>query len=62
MYSHLMNTTELTLGWDFYGPLIGMVVLILMGGKNLGGCRTRVADHVADHGGASSGTHWRGPV
>lgn len=31
MYSHLLNTTELTLGWDFYGPLLGMVTLILLG-------------------------------
>lgn len=31
MYSHLMNTTELTLGWEFYGPLLGMVILILLG-------------------------------
>lgn len=31
MYSHLLNTTELTLGWDFYGPLLGMIVLILLG-------------------------------
>ncbi len=31
MYSHLMNTAELSLGWDFYGPLLGMVILILLG-------------------------------
>ncbi len=31
MYDHLMNTTELTLGWDFYGPLLGMVLFILLG-------------------------------
>jgi len=31
MYSHLLNTTELTLGWEFYGPLLGMVILILLG-------------------------------
>lgn len=31
MYQHLMSTTELTLGWSFYGPLLGMVVLILLG-------------------------------
>jgi len=31
MYQHLMSTTELTLGWSFYGPLIGMVILILLG-------------------------------
>ncbi|MBC8438554.1 MAG: TRAP transporter large permease [Deltaproteobacteria bacterium] len=31
MYNHLMNTAELSLGWDFYGPLLGMVILILLG-------------------------------
>lgn len=31
MYNHLMNTAELTLGWDFYGPLLGMVIFILLG-------------------------------
>ena len=31
MYSHLMNTTEISLGWAFYGPLFGMVILILLG-------------------------------
>jgi len=31
MYDHLMNTAELSLGWDFYGPLLGMVFLILLG-------------------------------
>jgi len=31
MYQHLMQTTELTLGWDFFIPLIGMVVFIIMG-------------------------------
>ncbi len=31
MYDHLMTTTELTLGWDFYGPLLGMVLFILLG-------------------------------
>jgi len=31
MYNHLMTTTELSLGWDFYGPLLGMVLFILLG-------------------------------
>jgi len=31
MYQHLMQTTELTLGWDFYIPLIGMIVFIILG-------------------------------
>lgn len=31
MYNHLLNTAELTLGWDFYGPLLGMVILVLLG-------------------------------
>lgn len=31
MYQILSQTQELSLGWDFYGPLIGMVVLILLG-------------------------------
>ena len=31
MYEHLMQTTELTLGWDFYIPLIGMIVFIILG-------------------------------
>ncbi len=31
MYDHLLNTTELTLGWDFYGPLLGMILFILLG-------------------------------
>jgi C4-dicarboxylate transporter DctM subunit len=31
MYQNLMQTTELTLGWDFYLPLIGMVVFIILG-------------------------------
>ena len=31
MYDHLMQTAELSLGWDFYGPLLGMVVFILLG-------------------------------
>jgi C4-dicarboxylate transporter DctM subunit len=31
MYQHLMQTTELTLGWDFFIPLIGMVVFIILG-------------------------------
>ncbi len=31
MYPLLMQTQELSLGWDFYGPLIGMVVMILLG-------------------------------
>jgi len=31
MYDHLMKTTELSLGWDFYGPLLGMVIFILLG-------------------------------
>lgn len=28
---HMLEQQELTLGWGFYGPLIGMVVLILLG-------------------------------
>lgn len=31
MYQHLLQTTELNLGWDFYLPLLGMVVFILLG-------------------------------
>jgi len=31
MYDHLMKTAELSLGWDFYGPLLGMVLFILLG-------------------------------
>jgi C4-dicarboxylate transporter DctM subunit len=31
MYAHLMQTTELTLGWGFYIPLIGMIVFIILG-------------------------------
>jgi len=31
MYEHLMQTTELTLGWGFYIPLIGMIVFIILG-------------------------------
>ena len=31
MYQHLLQTTELSLGWDFYLPLLGMVVFILLG-------------------------------
>ncbi len=31
MYQHLMQTTELTLGWGFYIPLIGMIVFIILG-------------------------------
>ena len=31
MYQHLMQTTELTLGWDFFIPLIGMIVFIILG-------------------------------
>ncbi len=31
MYSHLLQTTEIALGWDFYLPLIGMVVFIFLG-------------------------------
>ncbi len=31
MYNHLMTTAELSLGWDFYGPLLGMVLFILLG-------------------------------
>jgi C4-dicarboxylate transporter DctM subunit len=31
MYPLAMQAQELALGWDFYGPLIGMVVLILLG-------------------------------
>jgi tripartite ATP-independent transporter DctM subunit len=31
MYQQLMQTTELTLGWDFYIPLIGMIVFIILG-------------------------------
>jgi C4-dicarboxylate transporter DctM subunit len=31
MYDHLMQTAELSLGWDFYGPLLGMVLFILLG-------------------------------
>jgi C4-dicarboxylate transporter DctM subunit len=31
MFPLLMQTQELSLGWEFYGPLIGMVVLILLG-------------------------------
>lgn len=31
MYDHLMQTAELSLGWDFYGPLLGMVIFILLG-------------------------------
>ncbi len=31
MYAHLMQTAELSLGWDFYGPLLGMVLFILLG-------------------------------
>jgi len=31
MYSHLLQTTEIALGWDFYLPLAGMVVFILLG-------------------------------
>jgi C4-dicarboxylate transporter DctM subunit len=30
MYQHLMQTTQLSLGWDFYLPLIGMLVMILL--------------------------------
>jgi len=30
MYQHLMQTTQLSLGWDFYIPLIGMLVMILL--------------------------------
>jgi C4-dicarboxylate transporter DctM subunit len=31
MYDHLMITAELSLGWDFYGPLLGMVICIILG-------------------------------
>ena len=31
MYSHLLQTTELSLGWEFYLPVLGMVVFILLG-------------------------------
>ncbi len=31
MYAHLMQTTELTLGWDFFIPCIGMIVFIILG-------------------------------
>ncbi|MBT8344924.1 MAG: TRAP transporter large permease subunit, partial [Desulfofustis sp.] len=31
MYPLLGQAQELALGWDFYGPLIGMVVMILLG-------------------------------
>ncbi|MDA3787876.1 MAG: TRAP transporter large permease [Desulfobacula sp.] len=31
MYDHLMQTAELSLGWDFYGPLLGMILFILLG-------------------------------
>ena len=31
MYSHLLQTTEIALGWDFYLPLFGMVVFIFLG-------------------------------
>ncbi len=31
MYQHLLQTTELNLGWDFYLLLLGMVVFILLG-------------------------------
>ena len=31
MYQHLLQTTELNLGWEFFGPLLGMVVFILLG-------------------------------
>ncbi len=31
MYQHLMQTTELTLGWDFFIPLIGMIIFIIIG-------------------------------
>lgn len=31
MYSHLLQTTEIALGWEFYLPLLGMVVFIVLG-------------------------------
>tara|TARA_B100001123_G_scaffold241235_1_gene269709 strand:- start:263 stop:1570 length:1308 start_codon:yes stop_codon:yes gene_type:complete len=31
MYPHLLQSPEIFLGWDFYLPLIGMVVFILLG-------------------------------
>jgi len=31
MYGHLMQTTEITLGWAFFAPLLGMVLCIILG-------------------------------
>ncbi len=30
MYQHLLQQTQLSLGWDFYLPLIGMLIMILL--------------------------------
>ena len=49
MYQLYAQQQELSLGWEFYVPLIGMVILILLAVSDLDGHRPGLAGNALHH-------------